>query len=294
MNRGTVPRLGAAIRTPNMRSRILLIGLLLSPGCRSTTIEIPPIERRGIESQVRAYSVADAERVRALADRLIPQVRAIKSATGPGPLVLLCREELPLELTAACGGSMVFLGPRSRVKEASSLAHELSHWFRDDVWMRLPYALEEGLAAYVASLVVPQESSVYMHGFVVALPEDVGIEGFRSACAATFEAQATRSFDEEVRIRGIGLAVASAIGVETLRALCERAVRENLLQVPFEWIREALPFDPEQRGSFRAAIRRRQIAIDRQRDEEAAGAAGSAPGSGSTQPGPEPGSTPRT
>jgi len=255
-----------------MRTRILLALLLLSPGCRSATFEFPPFERRGIESHVRAHTEVDAERVAALGDRLIPQVRHIKGVVRSVPLVVLCREELPENFAAACGESMVFLGPHSRRKEASSLAHELSHWFRDETWERLPHALEEGLAEYVASLVVPVESSIHMQAFVVALPEDIGVEGFRSACEATFEAQADRTFEEELRIRSIGLAVASAIGVEPLRGLCERAAQEGFAKIPFEWIHKALPFPAEEPGSFRAAIRRRQIAIDRELDEERANA----------------------
>ncbi len=256
-----------------MSKLLTLLLLLAASGCRAALIDLPPIERCGPESNVRAYSAKDAEKVAALMERLVPEVRAIKGVAKPAPLTILCTEELPLDLAALTTATTVFLGPLSRGDLATSLAHELSHWFSDETWRLLPYALDEGLATYVSSLVVPVQNSPELVGFQHVLAEDVGLEGFRSACSATAEAQADRTFEEEVRIRGIGLAAASAIGVETLRQLCERASREGLAKVPFEWIHEALPFPAEKQGSFKAAIVRRLIAIDRLKDEEKARAA---------------------
>jgi hypothetical protein len=232
------------------------------------TVEIPPVVRTGVDSYVRAWNVADAERVASSAERLVPAVRAIKQVAKSAPLVIVSRWTLPDNMLAAHLPLGVVLGLSSRSLEDFCLAHELSHWFGDETWQRLPYALEEGLAEQVATLVVPPRSSKHLYSLSFVVPEEEGIEGFRAACAAISEDRTNREHIEELRVRAFGFAAASAIGVEGLRALCERAEREGFDKVPTDWIVEALPFPTDRPDAFKAAIRRRVIALDAQEEEE--------------------------
>jgi hypothetical protein len=201
-------------------------------------------------------------------ERLAPAVRAIKRVAKPAPLVVFSRKKLPYELMAATTPLLIVLGPESRPIEEFTLAHELSHWFHDVTWARLPYLLEEGLAEQVASLVAPPSESKSLYIFAFRIPEDTDIEDFRSACEEMRLDEVNRSYEDEVRIRALGFAAASAIGVEGLRALCERAERAGFDTVPTDWIVEALPFATDRPDAFKAAIRRRVIELDRQEEEE--------------------------
>ncbi len=246
----------------------LTVLILLLAGCRSATIEIPPIARSGPESYVRAWNAVDADRVAEAMERLVPSVRAIKQVAKPAPLVILCREGQPL---GALGGQtpvFVFLGADSRSREDLVLAHELSHWFGDETWDRLPHALEEGLAEHVASLVVTPVRSSNFQDYLFRMPEHVGTKEFRAACAATFDVHADWDRAEEIRTRVIGFVAATAIGVDGLRRLCERAEREGFEKVPTDWLLDALPFSLEAPQAFIAALRRRLIELDRIGEED--------------------------
>lgn len=230
--------------------------------CQSFAIAVPPIERSGLESHVRAWEVADAERVAQSMEELVPRVRRIKDVAKPAPLVLMSREHLPGITVGVQMPSFVVLDPDTRRSENFCLAHELSHWFRDEVWHRLPHSMEEGLADHVASLLVPAGASSRFYWYVSSTPEVVDLDTFRATCSVTDVEAHYQTPEEELRMRGIGYAAASAIGVYVLRELCERARSAGLSSVPAEWIYDALPFPGNEPGSWRAAIRRRLNELD--------------------------------
>lgn len=257
-----------------MTARALIPLALLAASCSSLRLEMPPIERSGPESHVRAWNAADADRVAAAMERLVPRVREWKGVVKPTPLVILSREHLPGLAVAAKTPTFLVLDPDSLAEEGWHLAHELTHWYGDATWDRLPYALDEGLADHVASIVEPVQGAKELELRYFHTPEVLDRESFQLACAPRSEDPIERPLDEtDVRQRAIGLAAVSAIGIPALRALCERAGREGLDMVPAEWVWDALPFRGEEPGSWRAAIARRMMQLDVDAERVRAGSA---------------------
>jgi len=136
-----------------------------------------------------------------------PQVREMLDVRGKDlTLWVLPEDDERLETHAATTGDRRQVAFRADVRDkkldvvASICAHEATHAHCDrEPWRRLPEWAEEGLAHHVAVLLVPDCADDYQ-------PEDMA--GYRRV---------------------------AQLGVGGLRALCERARREGLDEVPDEW-----------------------------------------------------------
>ncbi len=241
------------------QTSVLLLTLLL--GCR-TALEDPPIQRFGPESLVVAWDAESADRVQAVLERLVPLARSMKGVQKPPPAVYILREGMPGGLSGLTFSFVVLLdGTKHRVMD-HTLAHELSHWFRDEEWGLLPNAIEEGLADHVATLILPEEGGAPVAHHPHFMPATVGLQEFRSLCAAELRDWPERAIAEEMRLRAVGFTAASAIGVDGLRALCVRAKKEDLDKVPAEWIFDAMPAKISESDTWKARLYRRLDVLD--------------------------------
>lgn len=193
---------------------------------------------------------------------LVPRIRALKGVDKPAPIVLVSRDELPSNVQGYDAHVYLVLGPNLRAVEGLVLAHELAHWFDDPVWERLPHALREGFADSTAALAYPIDASTKYTKYVFLAPNVVDRDRFRSLCDSMVTDHIVHGVDDEHLVRTVGYIAAGAIGVRGLRALCERAVNEEMSTVPADWIYDALPFDPMQPDEWRAATRRFMNEID--------------------------------
>jgi len=240
---------------PSFHALLPVLIALLS-GCQTYAFEVdrPPIERSAREGLVCAWSEADAERVAGELDRLVPLVRALKGVECDPPLVILTREELMGGLDGLATDDLILLGPGWQGVERFVLAHELSHYFRDDVWGALPYAVEEGLADLVAEGIEPDQASFVLFPRLTNIPLKIDrplLEGLLSL-KRSLEAPLDETTDSQSR--AIGFVVAIELGIEELRRLCVRARAEGLDQVPPDWILAEMPCPVEDSERWRRCI----------------------------------------
>jgi len=230
-------------------SQGVLLSLLV--GCQSNVFEVdrPPIERSAREGQVCAWSDADADRVAAELDRLTPAVRALKAVECERPLVIVTHETLLGDVDGMATSEVIFLGPDSRMFERFVLAHELAHYYRDDVWRLLPHAVEEGLADLVAEELEPNQGSFVLLPRLTNIPLTIDRALLVSVLSAEHSLVDPPEQTIDMQSRAIGFVVAIALGLDELRKLCERVRDEGLEQMPADWILDKMPFpldDPAQ------------------------------------------------
>jgi hypothetical protein len=258
----------------NSRTWLSFALVVQTSSCTSVDIAIPPIERLGRESNVRAWDEATATRLANACERLAPAIRELKRIEKPAPLLIASREDLPGPAIGVQIETGIILDPETSRWELWCLAHELSHWFSDDVWRLLPGVVEEGLADHVATLVVPVEASRRLNARIFEVPELVDRSSFRQACSKDLTFEGELSLGDQERLRAIGHVAAAAIGIQGLREMCVRTEAAKLATVPADWIYDALPFAAGAQSAWRAAHNRRMNEIDaeaaRIKQEEAA------------------------
>lgn len=162
------------------------------------------------------------------------------------------------------------------------LAHELAHYFCDPTWKRLPHVLEEGLCDWSAMRVDPRQGvhrrsehliliATLSAGGVVLdvppaadsasyltrrfrfradvppgeLPDPVALLDLDSE-----QLEGLQSSPASVAIYAVGWLLVERIGTLELRRLCQRAVDDDLEQVPTSWILDAAGFPAHSRSAW--------------------------------------------
>jgi len=157
---------------------------------------------------------------------------------------------------------------------AHNLAHEMAHFYFEDVHERFPTVLEEGLCEYLAGQVYPapkqQRSHLcyvaasYLDSFVIEIRDAEGkawlpflVQPVPSV-EEVFDIGWYENFHGDPRVNatlyGLGWLIADRIGWEGLIQLAIRCREEGLEVVPGEWIRAAAGIEPPTQERLRAAI----------------------------------------
>ncbi len=127
------------------------------------------------------------------------------------------------------------------------LAHELAHWYmRDATWARLPLAVEEGLGDAVAFLIVPEMHVLRDEQYADAI---AGLTLERRNRVLEISRRDWNQAPREVRDDAypVGYEIVQRIGIDGLRAMCDRAAIEHLERVPVAWLNlPRLPSNPTQ------------------------------------------------
>lgn len=116
-----------------------------------------------------------------------------------------------------------------------SVAHELVHWYASAPWDRLPHAIEEGLADYIAVHVAPEFRDERIAELDRRLAS-ITPERREQALAVSERTWATTPREVRSDAYAVGFKVVQRFGIEGLRELCERAQREGRERVPIAWI----------------------------------------------------------
>ena len=115
------------------------------------------------------------------------------------------------------------------------VAHELVHWYAFGVWDRLPHAVEEGLADYIALQLAPELLDIRKADYGAT---SVGMTPERRARVFACNEREWPRVSEEVRLDAyaIGYEIVQRLGIDGLRSLCDRAEAEHLERVPVAWL----------------------------------------------------------
>jgi len=128
----------------------------------------------------------------------------------------------------------IHIGDESVAQANFAIAHELVHWYASGPWERLPHALEEGLADWIALELVPEWREIREAELDAILAE---ITPERRALALAIRERTLEATPAQVRSDSyaVGYEVVRRLGVARMRALCERAEAEQLARAPLEW-----------------------------------------------------------
>ncbi|HUR28794.1 MAG TPA: hypothetical protein VM509_11450 [Planctomycetota bacterium] len=115
------------------------------------------------------------------------------------------------------------------------IGHELVHWYARGVWDRLPHAVEEGLADELGLRFSEDLRLLRGTELAVAL---ASVTPERRARVLAVNERSWKSASAELRFDAyaVGFEMVQRIGVDGLRALCERAEDEGLERVPVAWL----------------------------------------------------------
>ncbi len=261
-----------------MRGRILLLVPLALAACLTD----PPYLVEDAAGSVRAWSEADASELHARARSLTGPVAARLGVEPLRFVVRVRRGELGqaavLVRSDAEGRELerwIELGDDARPYLATVIAHELVHWHvRGTAWARLPVALEEGLATTLSLELTPDLPGAWDALLHEALPQTRAV-GWDVLLTLPVAAWQDTRFDEHAWAPyPLGAWLVERIGVDALRALCERAEAEGLALVPVDWLLGAarLPESAEERElALEQRWARPQRVVFRARSFEAAG-----------------------
>lgn len=219
------------------RNLFVLLTLLSLAACRS----IPRHEERSTAGVVRSDNPVTARRLLALAEELAPRVCAQLGVEPAEPFVI----------HHAPGGDTNGVAVRrsgARVLERFILlakepeedyqgfviAHELVHWYATAPWDRLPHTVEEGLADYLSVELAPElrDHVTTQHDWTLATLTRERRERAFVVDARDWPKTASSARSDAY---SIGFEICRRLGVQGLRALCERAEREGYSFVPIEW-----------------------------------------------------------
>lgn len=185
--------------------RFLAFALLLT-SCHSTRVT-----EFGV---VEARCAQDHEKVEQVLSVLVPQVReALDSPRSELPRVRVLRSERArYGHLATCYPHRIDVGASAMPVLYRVMAHELTHWYaRGTAYAALPAFLEEGLAEYVAELLVP-------HAGVVPA---VLVESWSRADWYEDEAWSQLREDERRWLIEIGFQAVVRLGLDRLHELAQ-------------------------------------------------------------------------
>ncbi len=128
----------------------------------------------------------------------------------------------------------IHIGDESVAQAPFAIAHELVHWYASGPWERLPHALEEGLADWIALQLVPEVRAIREAELDAILAE---ITPERRALALAISKRTWAATPTQVRSDSyaVGYEIVRRLGVARMRALCERAESEQLARAPLVW-----------------------------------------------------------
>jgi hypothetical protein len=112
-----------------------------------------------------------------------------------------------------------------------ALAHEVVHWllhWRESHWNTLPIVIEEGLA------------QAAFHRFSETSPPPRNLDECDAANLLRIAHEEYNTLPDRRAVTYCGAAIAKALGLDRLRALCLRAKAEGFQTIPAEWLLEAL------------------------------------------------------
>lgn len=123
-----------------------------------------------------------------------------------------------------------------------AVGHELVHWYARGVWDRLPHAVEEGLADELALRCSEELRGVRAMEFTAAL---ASLTPERRARALALDERSWKDVSAEAcsDAYAVGFEIVQRVGVDNLRALCERAENEGVERVPSAWLDAPSPTD---------------------------------------------------
>ena len=210
----------------------------------------PPFGSESSEGQVFAWSENDARHVLSLASAHSDRIAELLGVE-PQPFVIWFERS---ELDRA--GVRVWRDRSRRITKrriefqtdeeeaqlAFIIAHELVHWHvAGTVWDMVPLVIEEGMADYIALLLVPEwraEREQLLRG---RAREAQGVD-WESLFAIT-KGEVDWSKEPDSRRREstymLGYAMVDRAGIDVLQELCYRARNAGLARVPSEWLLES-------------------------------------------------------
>lgn len=137
----------------------------------------------------------------------------------------------------------IVIGDAPLLKQARfSVAHELVHWYASDPWDRLPHAIEEGLADYIALQLAPEFRDARLEELARRRAE-MTPERRERAIALTEREWNGAPKETRSDAYAVGYEVVERLGIEALRELCVQAREQGLARVPLVWI-EGKPLPP--------------------------------------------------
>lgn len=156
----------------------------------------------------------------------------------------------------------------------NTLAHEMAHFYFEDVHDRFPAVLEEGLCEFLADQVFPAPKTrqtrlvfvgaSYLDRFLIEVKDAKGKEMLPylvqpvPSVEEIFEIGWYENFSGDVRVNetlyGLGWLIAERIGWEGLIALARRGEEAGVSTVPSEWILAAADLHPPTSEKLSAAI----------------------------------------
>lgn len=256
--------------------------LALAAGCATLPHEsLRHVEESGL-FRVHARDAATAQRVLGECLELAPRVLEHPAQGTASPVEIYC---VPVDALYGEGRNRTQGEPEGRVLDCIEIeigrehawerfviGHELAHAWLAPEWNPLPQILEEALADQCGARADPEAGACrrLYHGLRLVSWAGIGwpftLErggkpetgmvtlGHPSAqlpgVAGLLALDGTNYHDvggedEKALLYSVGYALAEQIGLEKLRALCTRALREGRTQIPAPWILEAAGAAPD-------------------------------------------------
>jgi hypothetical protein len=125
--------------------------------CETVHVDAPPVAVVTAEGEVRASSMADAQRVSSFLADLAPRVRKrLVEARSKPPQVYVLDYDIPGFTDGCNADGRIIMTAKARPHERFVLAHELVHWQLSGTWRTLPHTMQEGLADRIAVELAPE------------------------------------------------------------------------------------------------------------------------------------------
>lgn len=263
---------------PMIRSRLPALLLVLSTGCvlvpepHSSVLLERPWGIAGGESEEEALHVA------AIVEQVLPVFRELEGFEER-PLRVHLTDDLGQEGFSGITSEPLFGDSwiavlRGAEDAEHTVAHEMAHFYFDELQSRFPTVLSEGASELLADRVFPspKRRMTLMVMAAASYLDNLTIEvrGREAKKNLPYIVQPVPSVEEvfeigwydnlqaESRVKaalyGLGWIIAERIGWDGMVALAGRCADEGLEVVPAEWIRSAAGIEPPTQEALRDAI----------------------------------------
>lgn len=222
---------------PVRRMWFVVLGLVSTlAACASAPFDRAPLNCDTGYGTVRGWTAADVVEIGRLVRDLTPRVCEMLRPEQPEPPRVVVLDEAADPYAEAYTHELVrdgrvierviVVGSRGKHLRGLIVAHELTHWFADGVWDRLPLALEEGLADHIACQLDPvgREAKEYDLAHIPPATSFDEIEAALGASRATWQGLQPSERD---RVYWVGAIAARRLGVAGLRKLAEECAGER-------------------------------------------------------------------
>lgn len=226
-------------RAPLGRLAVLSLAFVACQFSGNTTDREPP------SIEVDAPSEAACAEVTNVAGRLLPELEdqfGVRSRDLRIVVDLAATTETRGASTSSAG---ITLFPIGMSWVSGALGHELVHWllhWHDSYWNTLPIVLEEGLA----------QLAFHKYSDIGISPDEPVLD---AGTALSLTHEEYNSLEDQRPATYTGVLIAQRLGVSRLRGLAMRARAAGEVEIPSQWIIEALAeaWEADGRPSSRAA-----------------------------------------